>query len=517
MKKITALSMCILSVCLVVGCTAQKEEKNATTTPIDTQQPPVKVKWMVDETPTQPMKPDAPSIKEILKKKNVDIALELVPSSNYTEKKNSLIATNNIPDIIKVASKDIQDFGRTGMFLPISDYMDDMPNFKKLVNERPEIKKLQVDGKLYGFPVLEKYRINVAPQPVLRTDLLAKHNLAVPKSFDELYTVLKALKAAYPDSYPFTVRSKTLGTLSLLAYPMGSGGTGVYYEPDDKRYVYGPSQVDFKNVVAYLNKLYTEKLLDPDYAVNTQDMAWEKLSSGKSFFYYDNNGFAAKVFNPALKQKDPNAKFEMIPPMKNSKGQIRSYRYQRDWLGNNYAISSKVKDPKALVRLFDWLYSEEGMRVSNFGVEGESYTLVNGKPTPVQSLLDKYKDKQGGMTAAIRSELGTGLLSYAVYIDESWEALITDPYMLKMADQIGEYTDKGQIQFQNYNPPFDKEETASLKKLETKVNTTFEQEIDKFIMGLKPMSEYDEFAKKLYTDGASEIEKIYNDALKRLQ
>jgi hypothetical protein len=206
----------------------------------------------------------------------------------------------------------------------------------------------------------------------------------------------------------------------------------------------------------------------------------------------------------------------MIPPLKNSKGQIRSYRYQRDWLNNNYAISSKVKDPKAVVRLFDWLYSEEGMRVSNFGVEGESYTVVNGKPTPVQALLDKHKDKQGGIAAAIRGELGTGLLSYAVYIDELWEALITDPYMLKMADQIGEYTDKGQIQFQNYNPPFNKEETASLKKLETKVNTTFEQEIDKFIMGLKPMSEYDEFAKKLYTD-ASEIEKIYNDALKRLQ
>jgi putative aldouronate transport system substrate-binding protein len=42
-------------------------------------------------------------------------------------------------------------------------------------------------------------------------------------------------------------------------------------------------------VLAYFNKLYSEKLIDPDYAVNTPQTWQEKLSSGESLFYLDNN------------------------------------------------------------------------------------------------------------------------------------------------------------------------------------------------------------------------------------
>lgn len=488
----------------------------------DTKQP-IKLKWMVAENPVQPVKAHPPSLDEVLKKTNADIELQTVSGGNYDEKKNALIATNNIPDIIQVSVKDLQDFGRSGMFLPISDYLQYMPHFKKLIDERPEeINTLKVDGKLYALPVLEKFRIGVGPQPLIRTDLLAKLNLPVPTTFDELYNDLKALKKAYPDSIPFTGRNGTLFLLGNLAFPMGSGGfpgwseSPMYYEPDQKQYLYGPIQPDFKKVVAFANKLYAEKLLDPDYAVNTKDMAFEKLSSGKSFFYYDNNTFAARVFNPALREKDPNAKFEMIPPLKNDKGEIRSYRAQRDWLDTLNAISSKVKDPVTVAKLFDWLYSDEGAMVSNFGVEGVHYDIVDGKPVVKQALLDKYKNQEGDVISAIRSEVGLGLLGYSVYVDETWDATITDPYMVEMGKQIDEETKTGQIEYMPYDPPFNAEESEQLKKLVTKVDTYFQQEIDKFIMGTKPMSEWDAFAQKLIDLGAPDIQKIYNDAYQRI-
>jgi putative aldouronate transport system substrate-binding protein len=479
---------------------------------------PVNVKWMGPDSPTQPMLSNPPLLNKIKELTNINITLELVPNSSYTEKKTSLIATNNIPDIMRVTGKEVQTYARTGIFLNLSDYQHLMPNFMKLIEDRPEIKKLMVDGELYSFPVLENYRISVAPQPLIRIDLLEKHNLKTPETWDELYQVMKELKKQYPDSHPWTTRQKTLSTINLLSFPLGAGGGGrapVYYEPNENRYIYGAATENFNEVISYIARLYADGIFDPDYAINTQDMAWEKLSSGKSFFYYDNNTFGARIFNPALKQLDPSYRFQMLEPMTNSFGEARAQRYQRDWLDDNYVISSKVSDPEAVVKLFDYLYSEEGTTLTNFGVEGEHYMVENGLHMPTQQLQDKVKDKGGDIVAMMRAEVGLSLLT--VNINETWDAVsaLRDPYMMEMADQIDALTESGEISYQVMNPPFTDEEIEALKKLENKVNVYYEQEIDKFIMGTRPISEFPSFQQKLIELGAKEMEDIYNTALAR--
>lgn len=483
---------------------------------------PLKLSWMLEDNPNQPILSDTPVTREIFSKTNVQLHLESVPTSNYEERKNALIATNNIPDVITVNLNDIQMYARTGIFLNISDYLDVAPNFKKAIEDREEIKKMLVDGKLYAFPTLEKYRVAVAPQPLMRVDLLEKLNLKEPRTFDELYEVLLAFKKAYPDSIPFVgSRRGTLYMLGQLAYPMGAGGfegfssSGMYFEPREEKYVFGPTSDRYESVVAYLNKLYSQGLLDPDYAVNTQQMAVEKLSSGRSFFTYDNNTHAVRLFNPALAQIDPKAKFNMIGPLQNQFGETRSLRYERDWLGTSSAISSKVKDPEAVVRFFDWLYSDEGMLVSNFGIEGETYELKNGEPHILQSILDAHKDQQD-VFSATQSTLGVGYLTFAKYVHEGTLADISEKLLIEMADFIDRHTEDGTIQFMGTNPPFTEEESETLRRLEVQVTTIFEQGVDRFIMGARPMSEWGAFRQQMLDAGVADIEKIYNDALARL-
>ena len=84
-----------------------------------------------------------------------------------------------------------------------------MPNFKDKVakwNLEPDLDALrQADGKFYLLPGLhEKPWLDYSL--AVRTDILDKLDLQVPKTWDELYTVLKAMKAAYPDSYPLSDR-----------------------------------------------------------------------------------------------------------------------------------------------------------------------------------------------------------------------------------------------------------------------------------------------------------------------
>lgn len=85
---------------------------------------------------------------------------------------------------------------------------------------------------------------------MIRTDVLDKLGLKKPTTYDELYQVMKKMKEANPDSYPFTARAANglTGTENLInpiSFAFGSGyttfnGTKVYYEPKDKTYKFGP-------------------------------------------------------------------------------------------------------------------------------------------------------------------------------------------------------------------------------------------------------------------------------------
>jgi hypothetical protein len=65
------------------------------------------------------------------------------------------------------------------------------------------------------------------------------------------------------------------------------------------------------------------------------------------------------------------------------------------------------------------------------------------------------------------------------------------------------------------DPPFTDEENSKIKAIRNKLENYFNTEIDKFIMGSKPISEYDAFASKLKELGSAELENIYNSAADR--
>ncbi|TVY11173.1 extracellular solute-binding protein [Paenibacillus cremeus] len=529
---ITLVSSLALTSAALLGCNAQQpassdgkkadgqsqSQPNASDKKTDGKllSEPLTLKIMMPDPAVQPLVQDSPAVQEIFKKTNVKLDLQGIPDANYTDKLQTMMATNNVLDVTRIGKGNLLDaapMAKAGMFLAVTDYLDVMPNFKKVLDQNPEIKKVMVDGKLYGLPVMASWKLRYGQVPLIRDDIMKKLNLQAPTSFDELYQVLKKFKEAYPDSYPLTFRNGIANFLPYMAFALGSGYT-IYFDPDVSggKYVYGPAHPeDFKPVLAYLNKLYSEKLLDPDYAVNTQQTWQQKLSTGKSLFYYDNSTFAL-AFTQTLQAKEPNAKFEQMRLMKNAKGQVRNYEYPKDWW-NLYAVSSKVKDPKSVMKFMDWMYSDEGVKVTNFGVAGEHYKVENGNPVVLDSVLKAYAGKNDPYHA-MQSALGTGLLAFATYIDERPQVAISPGDLDKWSKLMEQ--DKGYYRAP-LDPPFTKEELDKLKQLKSQVDTAVQQEMDKFIMGTRSLNEYDDFAKQIVSKGALDIEKIYNDANARLK
>ncbi|MEI7027081.1 extracellular solute-binding protein [Paenibacillus sp. y28] len=486
------------------------------------------VKVVLSESANQPIKNNTPIQQEILKQTGIKLEYEAVPGSNYNDKKKTLMATNNLPDIIQIEKQDINDFGSTGVFLPLMEYMNKglMPNFKKIWDANPDLVKMTVDGELYAFPAIARNEAKNGFGPVIREDLLKKHNLAAPKTFDELLTVLARLKELYPQSTPWSIRKGTGQLIGTGAYMLGSGyssGNGIYFDKDvdGGRYVFGPGTPAFKNVLAYFHKAYKMGVLDPDYAVSTSQQWTEKLTSGKSFFFLDNSGFGLN-YTRDLRKTQPDAKFQILPIPQYANGKARAQFYATTFTGKAFALSAKAKDPETLVKLVDWMYSEPASNLMNFGVEGVNYTLDDkGQPKYKEDYIAQFKNAQPTPYYAVYSDLGCCQLNFTPYYSNTmsqfqiekltgnWDAL-NEEYWSIVAN------DKAYVE-PVMDPPLSKQEATRVKELTVTLNTMLDQEYDKFIMGVKPIEAYDEVMKKAQQMGAGELEKIYNDALARLK
>jgi putative aldouronate transport system substrate-binding protein len=209
---------------------------------------------------------------------------------------------------------------------------------------------------------------------------------------DDLYQFLKAIKDA------------NLEENGQSIIPMGgfAGGWAVnfvnkfFYNANLEYFVNndGTMQYNFMtdrqdDYVLYMRKLFSEGLIDPESYVQTEAIATEKVNQGRiavfaaHFYHIYNSTKAYRATNPA-------AEFVPVGPL-------------NDWFGDPYKtvsparganiniITKKSKNPDAAARLLDFLYSDEGNLLANYGVEGIHYDLVDGKPVAKAEWVEKAK------------------------------------------------------------------------------------------------------------------------------
>jgi len=335
--------------------------------------------------PNYPIKKDWLFWSELTKRTGVTLQPTEVPMSDYEQKRSLLIGAGDAPLLIpKTYPGQESAYVASGAVLPVSDYLDLMPNFKDKVakwNLAADIDTLrQQDGKFYLLPGLHE---QVWPDYTLavRTDVLTDLGLAVPGTWDELHTVLKAIKAQHPDTYPFSDRFgvPTPGgnLLNILAQSYGTRGGWGYqnatWDPAAKSFAFTGAMDQYKQMLQYLNTLVAEKLLDPESFTQSDDAAIQKLVSGKSFVISANAQSIVNDYRPALTKANPKATIAKIPVPTGPAGAVIA----GSRLENGLMISKKARDSKnfvAMMQFVDWLwYSDEGEEFAKWGVPGVTY------------------------------------------------------------------------------------------------------------------------------------------------
>jgi putative aldouronate transport system substrate-binding protein len=351
---------------------------------------PLSFTVLYNNHPFYPIKNDWLFWSELTKRTNVTFQPSVVPLSDYEDKRSLMIGAGDAPFIIpKTYPAQETPFVASGSILPVSDYLDLMPNFKEKVakwNLQPDLDTLrQSDGRFYVLPGLHENPW-VDYSLAVRADILDKLGLQIPQTWEELRTVLKAMKAEYPDSYPLSDRWGTLtpgaNLLNIIGISYGAPGgwgygQGVMWDPGAQKFAFTGAMEPYKQMLQYLNTLVKEQLLDPESLTQTDDLAIQKLVSGKSFMISTNAQTLVNEYRPPLEKANPEARLVKIPLPVGPLGPIK-YGAGNTRLENGIMISKKARDSKnfvAMMQFIDWLwYSDEGQVFSKWGVEGVTYT-----------------------------------------------------------------------------------------------------------------------------------------------
>jgi len=186
---------------------------------------------LFSDHPNYPLKDDWLFWSELTNRTNVTLEPTVVPMSDYAQKRSLIVGAGDAPLIIpKTYPGQEEAFVSSGAILPVSKYLDLMPNLSEKIEKwelEPDFEGLrQADGEFYVLPgvhedVWQDYTV------AFRTDVLEDLGLEAPKDWDEFRDVLVAIKAEYPDSYPLSDRFQGDNLLGLIAMTYGvSAGWG---------------------------------------------------------------------------------------------------------------------------------------------------------------------------------------------------------------------------------------------------------------------------------------------------
>ncbi|AZB42479.1 extracellular solute-binding protein [Bacillus sp. FJAT-42376] len=427
-------------------------------------------------------------------------------STKSEEAFNLMIASGKIPDLVFEKKENLNKYGKEGAFIPLEDLIKEhAPHIQSYLDKMPEIMKVSeaADGHLYYLPFIADGE--AAEGWFIRQDWLDKLGLKMPQTVDEYYTVLKAFKEKDPNGNGKADEVPLFSRINQRIFDLASlwGGYGDFYLKGDK-VAYGPMEIDFGTAMENLAKWYGEGLIDPEIftrGATSRDVLFGNNTGGST-----HDWFASTVtYNDISKKHTPDFNLVPMAPPENAKGERVEPTVRSPF--NNYtgvAIGHSVKDKVAAIKYLDYFFTEEGRRLMNYGVEGDTYTVENGVPTFTKEVLSS-PDVPGALRAK-----GAQIM-FAYQQDFEYEKQWMAPLAL---EGVNDYVKNDYFLKEVPALNFTEEEEKIKNDIGLQIMTYRDEMIQKWMMGAEPV-DFAQFKKRLKEMGVDQLIKVHKDAYDR--
>lgn len=415
MKKLFTAALALMLAILPLGCgnDGKKDESYLDTLPAitDASRPSweqndeeYNLTWFVDASwmiwPTY----GADLVSRTIKEKTGCTIEFIIAGDDQSTELSTLLSSGDLADVMTIKASSIY-----ASQLPSQDYVWSVdklmnrfaPSMKPryLEEQRDVYDWFKQDGELYGVPNLcySDYYVGdskLAPNGgfLVREDW---YNEVVRETGEDMTTKDSFLRGVeyITDKYanaigvqldPFT----STGNLSAIWL---SQYFAVPFEKEDGSYNYQLTDERYKEVIRFLNKLYTEKYIaDANLTANTASVK-RNVSLGNVFVCMA----TPQNYNDAFQNCYNNGITYVPLVLKNDAGDAPVLQ---DLRGKGYLLSMISKNcdrPDKVIQLFDYLTSEEGQLLINFGIEGDTFEWDEKREHVVwtQKYVDDYENE----------------------------------------------------------------------------------------------------------------------------
>ncbi|MBE5782214.1 MAG: hypothetical protein E7329_02730 [Clostridiales bacterium] len=478
-----------------------------------------------------------------------------------------LLATDSLPDLIwgiQLSNNNAVTFGQVdGVIMDWAPYLNEetMPNIMRLFKNDPSALAASTcnNGGVYSLPYMVDRGWGQAAgnqcsyvKLFVNTEWLKAVNMENPDTIEEFIDVLRAFKKEIKVEGQEVVPAVSLGNLleqylwaNMGYYSGGAGKYGTNFCIKNGEVWYPAATADYETFIKIMNTLYTEKLISEDYytmdnnTVRGISQAGAAGVVGDYGMQYVPDYTQWTQLKPFLIGETAEAVYATVNP---------TYTVGKIW------ASASTKHPEVLAQLLDYVYSPEGSVMYYYGpMKGQDplgilsgwYYDENG--VIMSEEVIKYNKEKG--TDMDHFALGSDLVHSTIYtgntIDYSRYAKVMAGLDSTLKTEIMKDAVTGQdveiVWKVDYVPDnadgylrhdavkvwgdcittvklpsvyMTEEEALEAVDLQTVIYDYVVAESAKFITGLRPLDEIDDFQEELKKLGVEKYVQMYRDAYK---
>ncbi|GAK39385.1 sugar ABC transporter sugar-binding protein [Paenibacillus sp. TCA20] len=358
--------------------------------------------------------------KKITEMTGVTINAEFDISSGGGNDRISLMAASGeYPDLI-FPKGNLSRLVEAGAMLDLTDLIEEHgPNIKKAYGEHfNRLKYSNEDPSIYWLPTngaIDQTYFDATNGVAIQHRVAKELGYPEIKTIEDYEKVIREYYELHPTTedgqptIPLTLSADGWRRMITVTDPavMATGGPGdgeYFIDPETYEAQLHYKRPEEKEYFRWLNKLWNDGLIDKESFVQKDDQYKAKIASGRVLSLFDPNWGFSDAEN-ALKSSGMDENTYGFYPVTLDESFKRADFQPMGFDGYGIGITVDAKDPVRAIKFLDWLSSEEGQILRNWGIEGEHYVVEDG----VRKIPTDIQDRKNNDNSNFTKETGIGL------------------------------------------------------------------------------------------------------------